>query len=75
MRTTINVDDDVLRAVREVARLEGRTLGEVLSALARRSLASPRDTGEVRNGISLLPDRPGVGLVTPDIVRRFHLER
>jgi len=75
MRTTLNIDDDVMRAARELARLEGRTLGEVVSALARRSLESPPDGAEVRNGIPLLPDRPGVGLVTPDIVRHFHLDR
>lgn len=75
MRTTLNIDNDVLRAVKEVARLEGRTIGEVMSELARRSLQSAPGTEPVRNGIPLLPSRPGAGLVTPDIVRHFHTER
>lgn len=38
MRTTINIDEDVLIAVRERARREKRTAGEVLSELARSAL-------------------------------------
>lgn len=38
MRTTLIIDDDVLEAVRDRARREGRTAGEVLSELARRQL-------------------------------------
>ena len=42
MRTTISLDDDVLLAVKEKARREKRTAGEVLSELARQAL-----TGQV----------------------------
>ena len=47
MRTTVNVADDVLFAVKERARREKRTAGEVLSDLARRALtgALPEDAG------------------------------
>jgi hypothetical protein len=38
MRTTLTIDDDVLLAVKERARRENRTAGEVLSELARQSL-------------------------------------
>ncbi len=38
MRTTLTVDDDVLLAVKERARRERRTAGEVLSDLARQAL-------------------------------------
>ncbi|MGH9154631.1 MAG: CopG family transcriptional regulator [Acidimicrobiales bacterium] len=40
MRTTLRVDDDVLLAVRERARRERRSAGEVLSDLARQALTS-----------------------------------
>lgn len=43
MRTTLEVDDDVLRAVKERARREKRSAGEVLSELARAAL-----TGSLR---------------------------
>jgi hypothetical protein len=38
MRTTLAIDDDVLLAVKERARRENRTAGEVLSDLARQAL-------------------------------------
>jgi hypothetical protein len=41
MRTTLSIDDDVLYAVKSLARREGRSLGEVLSELARRALQTP----------------------------------
>ncbi|MEO7745761.1 MAG: antitoxin [Actinomycetota bacterium] len=41
MRTTLSVDDDVLFAVQERARREKRTVGAVLSDLARQALTNP----------------------------------
>ncbi|HEX9798931.1 MAG TPA: antitoxin [Thermoanaerobaculia bacterium] len=38
MRTTVDLDDDVLLAVKERARRERRSAGEVLSELARAAL-------------------------------------
>jgi hypothetical protein len=38
MRTTLDLDDDVLRAARALAARERRSLGAVVSALARQSL-------------------------------------
>lgn len=38
MRTTLSLDDDVLAAAKERARREGRSLGEVVSDLARQAL-------------------------------------
>ena len=76
MRTTVNIDDDVLRAVKELARMSDQTIGGVLSGLARRALeADAPPTRSVRNGVPVLPARPGAGIVTPDMVRNFHLER
>ena len=40
MRTTLRLDDDVLLAVRERARREHRSVGDVLSDLARQALTS-----------------------------------
>ncbi|MCB1252964.1 MAG: antitoxin [Austwickia sp.] len=39
MRTTLQIDDDVLNDARLIAATEGRSLGAVISDLARRSLA------------------------------------
>jgi hypothetical protein len=38
MRTTLNLDDDVLRTARAIARADGRALGDVVSELMRRGL-------------------------------------
>lgn len=41
MRTTLDIDDDILAAAKELARAEGKTAGQVLSDLARRALTAP----------------------------------
>ena len=46
MRTTISVDDDVLVAVKERARREHRTIGQVLSDLARQALTNQQSQGQ-----------------------------
>lgn len=38
MRTTLDVDNDVLASAKEIARRENKTAGQVLSELARRAL-------------------------------------
>lgn len=40
MRTTLEIDDDVLEAAKSLARQSDRTAGAVLSELARRALTS-----------------------------------
>jgi len=67
MRTTLAIDDDVLIAAKAMARQQDRTLGEVISDLARKALARPSPKGE-RNGLPLLGVRPDVAPVTLDAV-------
>lgn len=59
MRTTVSIDDDILLAVRERARRERRSIGEVLSELARQALAgrTPWAGGESLCGFDPLPPR------------------
>lgn len=40
MRTTLDIDDDILSAAKELAKVEGRTAGQVISDLARRALTT-----------------------------------
>lgn len=70
MRTTLDLDDDVLQAAKELAAMHGRTAGQVLSDLARQGLA-PKQTLRVRNGVPLLPRRPGARPVTMEMVNRL----
>jgi len=64
MRTTLNLDDDVLQAVKEIARLRGSTAGEVLSALAREALRARTSSGATRNGVPLLDPVADAGIVS-----------
>lgn len=63
MRTTLDIDDDVLRAAKELARREKKTAGAVISELTRRALTAPgaatRDTKAVR-GFRPFPRRGGI---------------
>jgi hypothetical protein len=71
MRTTLDIEDDVLQAAKELAARDGSTAGRVISALARRGLLVPEGKGKVsrsiRGGVPLLPSRGEV--VTLDHVR------
>lgn len=59
MRTTVSIDDDVLEAVRERARRDGRSIGDVLSELVRRALngSTGEGAGEEFHGFRPLPSR------------------
>jgi hypothetical protein len=65
MRTTLDIDDDVLQAAKELAAAHGRTAGQMLSELARRALA-PRHAHNIRNGVPVLPRR-AAGLPHPSM--------
>lgn len=60
LRTTLDIDTDVLQAARELAEAHGQTIGQVVSALARKGLEAPRAAG-VRNGVPLFAPRRSVG--------------
>jgi hypothetical protein len=61
MRTTLDIDDDVLQAAKELGALHGKTAGQIVSELARRSL-SPAVRHHLRNGVPLLPRRTAASL-------------
>jgi hypothetical protein len=73
MRTTLEVEDDVLQAAKEIARREGITMGKALSMLARKGLAAPAKgagkRGLIRGGIPVFPSRGDV--ITVAHVRRL----
>ena len=74
MRTTLNIDDDVLRAAKEIANLRGTTAGTVLSGLARQALRPEPSDVEQRNGVPLLPVSADAGPVTLEAVNRLRDE-
>ena len=71
MRTTLDIDDDVLQLAKERAASSGMTTGKVLSDLARKALV-PEKRGRVFNGIRLMPRRPpGSRLPTMELVNQL----
>lgn len=74
MRTTLQLDEDVLSAARALAERQGRTLGEVVSELARRGLAPAASTPQYRNGIRLMPVRPDARPMTLDEINELRDE-
>jgi hypothetical protein len=81
MRTTLDIDDDILQAAKELARAEHKTAGQVLSELARKGLTQfgspPAGFAEeasapyvLKDGWYVLANREGV-VVTKDLVDRL----
>lgn len=77
MRTTLSIDDDVLAFAKHLADRERKSLGEVISALARQGLR--RDSAAaggtpMRNGLPLLPLKPAAAPVTLELVNQLRDE-
>lgn len=78
MRTTLDIDDDVLLAAKEIARRNGETAGRTVSDLIRRALTqTPVRPQEVREpesfyGFRPLPARGGI--VTNELINRIRDE-
>ena len=81
MRTTLDIDDDVLAAAKELAKAENSSAGEVLSGLARKALTGDAAAGrgaEARHGLIykdgwyVLPSRGGI--VTNELIDKIQEE-
>jgi len=68
MRTTLNLDDDVIATARALASQKGQSLGEAVSELIRRAVRPAAKAPAKRNGIPLFPVARGARQVTPEIV-------
>jgi hypothetical protein len=74
MRTTLDIDEDVLETAKELAARRGTTAGRIISDLVRSAL-TPRDQGaRKRHGVPVLPAPKKGELVTPEIVNRLRDE-
>jgi hypothetical protein len=68
MRTTLDLDDDVLAAARSIALARKQTMGKVVSDLVRQSLNIK--LRKRASGMPLLPRRPGV-IVTNELLDKL----
>lgn len=61
MRTTLDIEEDILQAAKELAQREGSTAGHIISVLARRGLTIPahekKRSPVTRGGVPLLQSR------------------
>ncbi len=74
MRTTLDIDNDVLSAAKERARREKKTTGEVISELARRALTAPPETSAARAPKTIYGVRPFAkrgGVVTNELIDKL----
>ena len=71
MRTTLDIEDDVLAAAKELARRQGTSAGRMISRLLRQAMAGPVATGPAE-GASEAVFRPfevtEPRLVTDDLI-------
>jgi hypothetical protein len=79
MRTTLQLDNDVLEAARDLAKTEKKSLSEVVSDLARKGLDAPTESrGE--QGFPMFEVSPTTPPLTPEMVHRalescpYHLD-
>lgn len=75
MRTTLTIDNDVLAAAKHLAERERRSLGAVISSLARQGLRRDEATAPaVRNGLPLLRVKASAQPVTLERVNALRDE-
>lgn len=68
MRTTLELDDDVLSAARELARAQNESIGTVISALARAGLRPV--SVDVIDGLPVIRATATSPIITSEMVRR-----
>lgn len=73
MRTTLDLELDVLQAAKEIGAARGMSAGQVISELVRKALASP-SSKRVRNGVPLLSRKAGSPPLTMAAVNQLRDE-
>jgi hypothetical protein len=76
MRTTLDIDDDVLAAAKELAKARKSTAGEAISDLASKTLTKPAEQADfagpagavLKHGWYVLPSRGGLP-ITSELVQ------
>jgi hypothetical protein len=71
MRTTLDIDNDVLQAAKELACARNTTAGSIVSELLRKALTSGDSTSKrvIMNGLRVVP--PTGNVVTSEMVREL----
>ena len=68
MRTTLEIDDDLITSAKVLAQHEGRSLGSVISDLVRKGLTPAKIDSE--DGLPVIGGPAGSTPITPEMVAR-----
>jgi hypothetical protein len=71
MRTTIDLDEDLLRVAKHLAQEREQSLGRVLSDLVRQGLQPAAKVTSQRGTIPILPRKPHARPVTAQAVKEL----
>ena len=70
VRTTLEIDDDLVQVARQLAQQRNTTMGRVISQLVRKAV-EPKSAARVRNGVLLFDLKPGVRKPDMALVNRL----
>jgi hypothetical protein len=73
MRTTLEIDDDLVQVARQLAQQRKTTMGQVISQLVRKAL-EPKNSPRSRNGVLLFDPKPGARKPSMALVDRLRDE-
>ena len=74
MRTTLDLEEDVLLAAKDIAERERLSMGRVLSRLARAALSREVANDEVKNGVRVFRPKESSPVLTLELVNRLRDE-
>jgi len=70
VRTTLELDDDLVHVAKQLARQRETTMGQVVSDLLRQAL-EPKAAPRMRNGVPLFTPKPGARKPNLELVNRL----
>ena len=73
MRTTLDLDEDVLQVAKQLALQRRKTAGKIISELVRQAL-EPKQPPRIRNGVQLFVPKAGAKKPSLDLVNRLRDE-
>ncbi len=73
MRTTLDLDEDVLLVAKQLAAQRGKTAGQIVSELVRKAL-EPKKPPKTRNGVSLFSPKSGARKPSLQMINRLRDE-
>jgi len=71
MRTTLDIDEDVLLAAKEAGRMQGKSAGSVISGWARNGFPQPKKKLKYRNGVPQITPTPDCPIISTEMVNRW----